>query len=144
MKCAVENKPPPGRGVWSSAGIAPDHAFVLYGRSLVPRGVVGSMARALTILALVSLASGFGRAEDAPVDRLVVGGDAAYPPFEWLDGERRPQGFNVELIRLLAEPVGVEVEFRLGDWPDTLAALDAGEIDVVPMFVSDERRRRYR
>ncbi len=102
------------------------------------------MARKLTILALVSLASGFGCAEDAPFDRLVVGGDAAYPPFEWLDEERRPKGFNVELIRLLAEPAGVEVEFRLGDWPDTLTALDAGEIDIVPMFVSDERRRRYR
>ena len=102
------------------------------------------MALRLTILALVSLASGLCRAVEAPVDRLIVGGDAAYPPFEWLDDDGQPQGFNVELIRLLAEPAGVEVEFRLGDWPETLAALDAGEIDVVPMFVSDERGRRYR
>lgn len=78
------------------------------------------------------------------MERLVVGGDAAYPPFEWLDEDGRPQGFNVELIRLLVEPAGVEVDFRLGDWPDTLAALDAGEIDVVPMFISDDRRQRYR
>lgn len=102
------------------------------------------MVRKLAILALALLASPVGRAAEPPVDRLVVGGDAAYPPFEWLDENGQPQGFNVELIRLLAEPAGVEVDFRLGDWPDTLAALDAGEIDVVPMFVSDQRRQRYR
>lgn len=102
------------------------------------------MVRKLAILALALLASPVGRAAEPPVDRLVVGGDAAYPPFEWLDENGQPQGFNVELIRLLAEPAGVEIDFRLGDWPDTLAALDAGEIDVVPMFVSDQRRRRYR
>lgn len=102
------------------------------------------MARTLAILTLIFWATGSCRAEEAPLDRLLVGGDAAYPPFEWLDEQGRPQGFNIELIRLLAEPAGVEVDFRLGDWPDTLAGLDAGEIDVVPMFVSDERRRRYR
>ena len=102
------------------------------------------MARYLSVLALALLGSGLCRAAQAPVDRLIVGGDAAYPPFEWLDGDGQPQGFNVELMRLLTEQPGVQVEFRLGDWPDTLAALDAGEIDVVPMFVSDQRRQRYR
>ena len=102
------------------------------------------MARYLFALALALLAGGFCRAMDAPVERLLIGGDAAYPPFEWLDEQGRPQGFNVDLMRLLAESTGVEVEFRLGDWPDALAALDADDVDVVPMFVSDERRQRYR
>jgi len=102
------------------------------------------MARQLTVLALALLASGICRAAEPPIDRLVVGGDAAYPPFEWLDEEGRPEGFNVELMRMLAESAGVEVEFRLGDWPETLAALETGEVDVVPMFVSDQRRRQYR
>ena len=83
-------------------------------------------------------------AAEPPAERLIIGGDAAYPPFEWLDEDGQPQGFNVDLIRLLTAQPGVQVEFRLGDWPDTLAALDAGEIDVVPMFASDERGQRYR
>ena len=102
------------------------------------------MARYLSVLALALFGSGLCRAADPQVDRLVVGGDAAYPPFEWLDEDGQPQGFNIELMRLLTAQPGVPVEFRLGDWPDTLSALDAGEIHVVPMFDSDERRQRYR
>src|SRR6056297_2361309 len=102
------------------------------------------MALKLAIPVPVFLARELARADEAPFSLLIVGGDASYPPFEWLDEEGLPRGFNVELIRLLAEPAGVEVDFRLGDWPDTLVALDAGQIDVVPMFVSDERRQRYR
>jgi len=102
------------------------------------------MARGIPILAFALLASGLCGAVDAPAERLIVGGDAAYPPFEWLDEDGRPQGFNIELMRLLTEPTGVEVEFQLGDWPEALAALDAGEIDIVPMFVFEDRRQRYR
>lgn len=82
----------------------------------------------------------------APPERLVVGGDSAYPPFEWAGPDGSPRGFNTELMRLLAndDDSGVELEFRLGTWPETIAALDRGEIDVVPMFLSDERARRYR
>ena len=102
------------------------------------------MVRYLAVLTLALLGSGLCHAAEPPVERLIVGGDAAYPPFEWLDEDGQPRGFNVDLIRLLTAQPGVQVEFRLGDWPDTLAALDAGEIDVVPMFASDERRQRYR
>jgi EAL domain-containing protein (putative c-di-GMP-specific phosphodiesterase class I)/ABC-type amino acid transport substrate-binding protein len=75
---------------------------------------------------------------------LRVGGDSAYPPFEWATPEGELRGFNVELVRLLAEPAGVEVDVRLDAWPETVAALDEGRLDVVPMFASDERRQRYR
>ncbi|MGB0514298.1 MAG: transporter substrate-binding domain-containing protein, partial [Wenzhouxiangellaceae bacterium] len=63
-------------------------------------------------------------AREPPARQVVVGGDASYPPFEWLDKNGAPKGFNVELIRLLTEPVGVEVEHRLGDWPDTIRGLE--------------------
>ena len=106
--------------------------------------VRNGMIRRLLFYVLALVAAEACHAVEPPASRLVVGGDTAYPPFEWTEEDELARGFNVELIRLLTEPEGVETEFRLGDWPDVLAGLDAGAIDIVPMFVSEQRRQRYR
>jgi c-di-GMP phosphodiesterase len=75
-------------------------------------------------------------------DRLVIGGDRDYPPFERLENGL-PTGFNVELVKALVTQSGVEVDHRLADWPTTVSALEAGEVDVVPMLVSSEREEQF-
>ena len=102
------------------------------------------MIRRFCSFLLALAVGGTCHAVDPPVSRLVVGGDKSYPPFEWVAEDGRARGFNIEFIRLLTEPAGVDTEFRLGDWPDVLAELDAGAINIVPMFVSEHRRQRYR
>lgn len=74
---------------------------------------------------------------------VVFGGDHIYPPFEWID-DGNPIGFNIDLADALAEVGGVKSEHRLGDWPDMIRALEAGEVDVLPMFVSEEREKKFR
>ena len=76
-------------------------------------------------------------------DILVVGGDAHYPPFQFTDGRGRPQGFDVELLRLVAHDLGVEAQFELGDWGRSLQRLQQGEVDVVPMFATAARGKRF-
>ncbi len=73
---------------------------------------------------------------------IVVGGEDGYRPYETLDEEGQPAGFNVDLMRAIAEETGKEVEFRLGDWPEMRRALEAGEIDALGMFVSEQRREQ--
>lgn len=90
------------------------------------------------------LACATAPADEPRVRTLRVGGDAAYPPFEWQEPDGKIDGFNIQLMRLIGQADGVEVQFRLGTWPETLAALDSGDIDVVPMFISEARRERYR
>lgn len=46
---------------------------------------------------------------------IVVGGDRDYPPYEFLDNDGKPSGYNVELTKAIAEVMGLRVEFRLGD-----------------------------
>jgi ABC-type amino acid transport substrate-binding protein len=41
-------------------------------------------------------------------------GDWGYPPFEFLDEEGKPTGFNVEILRRLAEVMNLNVEISLG------------------------------
>jgi two-component system sensor histidine kinase EvgS len=76
--------------------------------------------------------------------RIVVGGDHQYPPFEYLDEKGNPAGFNVELTRMIAREMGLDVEIRLGPWVDVLRELERGDIDAVQgMFYSVERDRKF-
>ena len=76
--------------------------------------------------------------------RIIVGGDHRYPPFEYLDEKGNPAGFNVELTRMIAKEMGLDIEIRLGPWVDVLHDLERGEIDAVQgIFYSVERDRKF-
>ena len=67
-----------------------------------------------------------------PIDRpIVIGGDRNYPPFEFLDDNGRPSGFNVDLTRAIAREMGLNVDIQLGRWPERMEALRTGKIDVM-------------
>ena len=71
---------------------------------------------------------------------IIVGGDRDYPPYEFIDKNGQPSGYNVELTRAIAEVMGMKVEFRLGAWSDMRNALQSGKIDVLQgMSYSEER-----
>ncbi len=102
------------------------------------------MSRALAF----SLACCFALTLDAaaleePARPLVYAGDANFLPYEYLDEEGRPHGFNVEVVRLLAEETGRSIEIRLGLWAEGMAALDEGRVDLMSLAYSEERAERY-
>ncbi len=70
---------------------------------------------------------------DAPIgDRLVrVGGDWGYPPFEYLDEAGRPAGFNVDLIKAIAEKLGLSTEITLSTWTTARSDLGNGSLDML-------------
>lgn len=71
---------------------------------------------------------------------IIVGGDRDYPPYEFLDKDGQPSGYNVELTRAIADVMGMKVEFRLGAWSEMRRALKNGKLDVLQgMSYSDER-----
>lgn len=71
---------------------------------------------------------------------IVVGGDRDYPPYEFIDKNGQPSGYNVELTRAIAEVMGMKVKFRLGAWSDMREALQSGTVDVLQgMSYSEER-----
>jgi len=76
-----------------------------------------------------------------PSDRpIVVGGDRNFPPYEFIDENNHPAGYNVDLTRAIAREMGLNVEIRLGRWPERVDALKAGNIDVMQgMFYSPGR-----
>jgi len=72
--------------------------------------------------------------------RIIIGGDHKYPPFEYLDENGRPAGYNVDLTKAIARETGIDIEIRLGPWAKIRQALVQGEIDVIQgMLYSPER-----
>ena len=77
-------------------------------------------------------------ADEEPVVRL--GGDYGYPPYEFLDGEGRAVGFNVALVRAIAEREGWDLQVDLGPWEVRRRGIESGDIHILPMFVSERRQ----
>jgi signal transduction histidine kinase len=91
----------------------------------------------LSTLCLIS-APAITNAADNKV--IVVGGNRDYPPYEFLDDDGNPAGYNVELTKAIANTMGMNVRFRLGAWVDVRKALDSGSVDVMQgMSYSDGR-----
>jgi polar amino acid transport system substrate-binding protein len=73
---------------------------------------------------------------------IIVGGDRDYPPYEFIDKNGQPSGYNVELTRAIADVMGMRVQFRLGGWSEMRGALQSGKVDVLQgMSYSAERTR---
>ncbi len=71
---------------------------------------------------------------------VIVGGDRDYPPYEFLDMDGRPSGYNVDLTRAIAEVMGMKVEFRLGTWSEMRKALMDGRVDILQGMSYSEQR----
>jgi len=83
-----------------------------------------------------------GRSQE--LDRpLLVKGDYAYPPYEYLDENNQPAGFNVDIMRAVAEIVGLEIDIQLDLWGKVRNELETGKIDVLMgMFNTVERQKK--
>ncbi|MFZ5425906.1 MAG: transporter substrate-binding domain-containing protein [Thermodesulfobacteriota bacterium] len=63
--------------------------------------------------------------------KLVVGMELKYPPFESTDEKGQPIGLDVELARMAAKDLGVELEIKDMEWTGLIPALQTGKIDLI-------------
>jgi polar amino acid transport system substrate-binding protein len=94
----------------------------------------------LLLLATIGAAQAAAPPTAIPREEIVVGGDRDYPPYEYINKDGQPSGFNVELTRAVAEVMGMRVVFRLGNWAEMRQALQTGEIDVLEGMSYSDRR----
>lgn len=73
-------------------------------------------------------------------DRLIIGGDRAYPPYEFIDENGEPAGYNVDLTRAIAKKMGLDIKIKLGPWNEIYRGMRNGEIDIIQgIFYSVDR-----
>lgn len=73
-----------------------------------------------------------------------VATEGADPPFNYVDGNNEPQGFEVDLAKALCEAMKATCTFVIQDWDTMIDALIERKFDAImsSMPITPERRRR--
>ena len=101
------------------------------------------MSRLPCLLVLLLLAA-CSTTSTAARDVVRVASDLDNPPFAFVDDAGRPGGRDVEMMALVAEEAGLELEWRRMPFEELLDAAAAGRVDVVcaTIGVTPERAQR--
>jgi polar amino acid transport system substrate-binding protein len=97
------------------------------------RKIALAAAAALTLFAGSTMAA----------EKLVIGTDSTYPPFEYKDASGHFLGFDMDLGRALCAQMKVECTFVSQDWDGIIPALQAKKFDMIlsSMSITDERKK---
>lgn len=80
----------------------------------------------------------------SPLTTILIGGDHNYPPYEFLNEQGQPDGYNTELTRAIAEVMGMDIDIQLGTWDSMRSRLAQGDIDVLQgMVYSKDRNQEF-
>jgi len=80
----------------------------------------------------------FAGAQDNTI--LKVRGDLDYPPFEYLNEQGLPEGFNIDVFKAAADVMELEYEIELGAWHQVRTDIESGKVDILlGMYRSGER-----
>ncbi|WP_078549078.1 basic amino acid ABC transporter substrate-binding protein [Litchfieldia alkalitelluris] len=96
----------------------------------------------LIALTACGTSGGNGNEEEAKV--LKVATDAAYAPFEYLEGDQIV-GFDIDIINAVAKEAGYEIDIVNTGWDPMLIEVEQGtsDIGVSAITITDERKQSY-
>lgn len=99
-----------------------------------------------TVLFMLALVMLLGVLAGCGSQKIVVATDATWPPMEMVDENTKEFiGFDIDLMKAIAEEAGFEVEFRNVAWDGIFAGLAAGEYDAVisSVTITEERQKEF-
>ncbi|MFP4179685.1 MAG: transporter substrate-binding domain-containing protein [Spirochaetaceae bacterium] len=74
---------------------------------------------------------------------IIARSDWGYPPFEYLNEAGEPEGFNIDILRRIAEIMNLDIRINLGPWEEVRKEIERGEIDILAgMYKTEERAKQ--
>lgn len=84
---------------------------------------------------MISMAACGGKEEEAKSDKLIVGTEAGFAPYEYMKGNE-VVGIDMDIAKAIADEMGKELEIKNMDFDGALAAVQSGKVDFVAAGVS--------
>lgn len=74
---------------------------------------------------------------------LTVGTNPEFPPFEFINSEGEPDGFDIAIIKAIGKEMGYDVTIKSMEFKSLLASINSGGIDcaIAGMTITDERKK---
>ena len=96
--------------------------------------------KAVLLAALAAMLLG---GQTIAAEKLRIGTEGAYPPFNEIDNTGKAVGFDLDIAHALCEKLGAECSVVTSDWDGIIPALNTRRFDfiVASMSITEERQR---
>jgi ABC-type amino acid transport substrate-binding protein len=113
--------------------------------------IVKKITLFIAMLSLLIMAAGCSsngtatNGDAAHANTLVAGTDASFPPFESMSPTGEPEGFDVDLIKAIAENQKLNVQVKHTGWDGMMNGLSDGtvKIGIAGITITDDRKKSF-